>query len=303
MNQSIVVLLVALCATPSLATLFNFKQKFEAQRREPLPAPVYGAPAAAKYPRPPPDFPPPPQPPVSYSIPIQQYGPPKLNFGGGGFNKKFISGGHGNGHGSSGGHGSYVNFRGPSADKRVAPKPIYGPPRYGSPQPNFFQKKPSFPQKQFAPRPVYGPPQKTQGCDGWTPIVGPTINFAPQAEAHAAPVQIQAEVYAPSAEYGPPPPPPPPTPHQSYGPPSAPVEIHAPASSYGPPPAGLVQQPIIDEPHAPLGDNLHLPDVGPPAGFHNSIGGGIDFGSGGFDIVKSEGIEVSFSFELIDSRQ
>lgn len=141
-------IVIALCSVPSFATLFNFKQKFEAQRREP--PPVYGPPAAVKYPGPPPDIPPAPQPPVSYSIPIQQYGPPKINFG----NKYKKFAGDGNSH------GSFVNFRGPSAEKRVAPKPIYGPPRYGSPQPNFFHKKAAFPQKQFGPRPVYGPPPR-----------------------------------------------------------------------------------------------------------------------------------------------
>lgn len=295
MKQSTILIVLAVCTSPSLATLFNFKQ---AQRREP--APVYGPPASHKYPGPPPDVPPPPA--VSYSIPIQQYGPPKLNFanvGGGNGYKKF-NGGYGGGGGGGGSyHGSFVNFKGPSAEKRVAPKPIYGPPRYGSPQPNFFHKKPAFSQKQFGPRPVYGPPLKTQGCDGWTPIVGPAIQAhplpAPQLEIHA-PAQSygppQQEIHAPAQSYGPPqveih------TPADSYGPPPVPVEIHAPASSYGPPPAGLVQQPIIDEPHAPLDQNLHLPDIGPPTSFLNSLGVG-----GGYDIVKSEGIEVNLLIML-----
>lgn len=299
------------------ATFFNLKSKFEAQRREPLPNSV------------------------PYSRPFQQYGPPKISFpgvssgssnsyhGGGGssggyyggsiagpskfHSKKHIGSGGSGGYGYGGSSNSFLTFKGQStAENRIAPKQTYEYQRYGVPQtPSFFQKKPIFPQKQFsAPRPIYGPPIKTQGCDGWTPIVGPQINHnhgpvhvpvsapasgptyeivghsAPSAEALSAPPPPpQVEFHAPEQSYGPP------AefhaPAQSYGPPAAiPIEVHSPDSSYGPPAAGLVQPPIIDEPHAPLDSDLHLPDVGPAGDFHNSL-------AAGFDIVKSEGIEVT----------
>lgn len=77
-------------ATPIFAVINKSPQ--EADRREaaldtygpppaqdvPLPAAIYGQPAVARYPPPPPDIPPPPQiPHREYGVPVK-YGPPKV---------------------------------------------------------------------------------------------------------------------------------------------------------------------------------------------------------------------------------
>ncbi|XP_058977433.1 trithorax group protein osa [Musca domestica] len=142
-----------------------------------------------------------------YGPPALKYGPPKLNFIGGGSGSSSSS--------SSSLHEQIKTHFG-------VPKPFYGPPhkpaqQYGPP-----------PKQQYGPppppKPQYGPPK---------PQYGPP---PPQKIQH-----IPASAYGPpKPQYGPPPPQA--LPLLQPGPLFKPQQ-HQPATSYGPPPSGPLNQP------------------------------------------------------------
>lgn len=322
--------------------LFDLTKK-EAQRRE-LPPPVYGAPAQAKYPGPPPDIPPAIGASSGYSVPILQYGPPKINFAS---PNKLSS--------------LFDSFKGSSSSYKKGPSQKYGPPppprqQYGPPPKKQFSSGsfPPIPQKLISNKPFgrpqsqYGPPapqKNNYGCEGWTPIFGPAIQAISAAPIHTAPaIGIELHAPQPAALYGAPIEPAAPIhtpdiqvqpletfnvpsgpaetygpPAETYGPPASapaapiqiPQEIHAPESSYGPPPTGAVNVEVLPLPQAQVHQQIEhhnhqshhdhhqhhhhhenlgvqqIPEIAEHGLFQNELGGG------GFDIIKSQGFEVS----------
>ncbi|XP_049548647.1 uncharacterized protein LOC125959760 [Anopheles darlingi] len=187
-----------------------------------LPAPVYGAPAAAHYPPPPPDVPPAAPsvqiPHKEYGVPVQSYGPPNnVNIEYGppapalplppvhkpiyhhkpqyhgpppGHPKKsasfleqlFSTFGFGGGSSDEGHHGHHGPPP-PPHSYHHAPKPVYGPPS-GHIAPSYGPPAPA----PVAPKPFYGPP---------APQYGPPSLAAPAPRpVYAAP--------PPKPSYGPP---------------------------------------------------------------------------------------------------
>ncbi|XP_035919749.1 extensin-like [Anopheles stephensi] len=236
-----------------------------------LPAPVYGAPAAAHYPPPPPDVPPPAPvlpsvqvPHKEYGVPVQNYGPPNVN----------------------------IEYGPPPVP---ASKPVYHsypkPPQYHGPPPSHHKKSSSFLEQLFStfgfggsnddhhhhhapkpsygppphPAPVYGPPLKPvygppPAALAPQPVYGPPIHqappkphYGPPKPAYGPPLQsgfaVQSASFGhQSSTFGHHPASPvhaPPTPPEikcdGWKPIAGPVvqpEVHAPESSYGPPPSG-----------------------------------------------------------------
>lgn len=243
--------------------------------------------------------------PPSYSVPMHQYGPPKMKFTPHDkpssfpdlFNKK-----PGFKAISKISHGPRI----PTSynNKNIGLKPQYGPPK-----------------RHYFTHPV---PQVKGHCDGWIPILGPTL-----PEAHNAPSSSTSYVApsisygAPSGSYG--------APLVSYGTPS--VSYGTPSTSYGAPSASYSGPSIsygapspsygapsisLGSSHSSIGSDIHIPApvYGAPEPqieilHHDEVKHDIevpvetglqqlaDIGiinndqSDSFDIVKSHGIEVS----------
>ncbi|XP_062712527.1 uncharacterized protein LOC109411339 [Aedes albopictus] len=286
-----------------------------------LPAPVYGAPAVAQYPAPPPDIPPPIVPHKEYGVPVQNFGPPNIN----------------------------IEY-GPPAP---APKPIYYPPKpvYGPPPSQQHHALPHHPPKKQSsfleslfstfgfggeeerhqhhhhqpqphygppPKPVYGPPKPTYGVPTFSQPAPPKPVYGPPKPIYAAPKPV----------YGPPKPiftaqqtfghhssaHVPPTPPEIkcdgwkpiagpvvQGPPSQ-VEIHAPESSYGPPPSGD----FLGGGHLQIsgGDlGLQLPRLEPGPAFNSELNlhGGLEQHKGNSFEIHSNFISDSYGAPPLDS--
>ncbi|XP_053660372.1 uncharacterized protein LOC128709400 [Anopheles marshallii] len=241
-----------------------------------LPVPVYGAPAVAHYPPPPPDVPPPAPalPPVQvphkeYGVPVQNYGPPNVNIEYGpppapapkpifhSYPKPQYHGPPPSHHKKSSSFleqlFSTFGFGGGDDDHHShhhhAPKPVYGPPShpapaYGPPAGPVLPPKPAYGPPVSAPQPVYGPPLHQ---------APPKPLYGPPKPAYGPPIQsgyaVQSSSFGhQSGSFGHHPPSPvhaPPTPPEikcdGWKPIAGPVvqpEVHAPESSYGPPPSG-----------------------------------------------------------------
>ncbi|XP_052868459.1 uncharacterized protein LOC128274340 [Anopheles cruzii] len=231
-----------------------------------LPVPVYGTPAVAHYPAPPPDVPPPPVPHKEYGVPVQNYGPPNVNIEYGPPPPKPVFYPHHKPvhqfHGgppphpkksssfleqlfSTFGFGGGSDDSAPHPHHHHAPKPVYGPPphlgpAYGPPPPP--APKPVYGPPVPAPQPLYGPPPGPAPLygppkPGYGPPPGPvqsgfSIQSAQSAFGHQH-HHHSASVHAP--------PTPPEIKCDGWKPIAGPVvqpEVHAPESSYGPPPSG-----------------------------------------------------------------
>ncbi|KAL1378181.1 hypothetical protein pipiens_015762 [Culex pipiens pipiens] len=199
-----------------------------------LPTPVYGAPAAGHYPPPPPDVPPPPSGPIvphkEYGVPVQHFGPPKIN----------------------------IEYGPPAAPARPAyhppPRPAYGPPPQIHHQQHHQQQ-----QQHFSHGPPPRKPQQHQSS--FLESLFSTFGFGGGEEHHHHQQQQSFSHHGPSPHYGPPQAPKPvygPPQHQqsfpkpSYGVPS--FSAPAPKPVYGPPPKPVYGPP----PSAPK------PVYGPP---------------------------------------
>lgn len=226
------------CAVPSLATFGDFF-KDTSNRRE---APVVKHVA-----------------PSTYSVPIFQYGPPKMKFNGPNQGlDKFI--------------GLADKFKKPNF-KSIS-KVSHGP-RFPMNIKNFGGPKlaygPPPPRRPYVQQHGLGHtlPHVKGHCDGWIPILGPSIS---QEQNHIPePIHVPEQLHLPE--------------------PSFPVENFAPDTSYGPPPEENLQ---VTHSHTAIDtiptDEVHIentvePGLQTPAILSNEL-------SGGFDIVKSHGIEV-----------
>lgn len=241
----LVISILIYCAVPSLATFGDFF-KDTSNRRE---APVVKHVA-----------------PSTYSVPIFQYGPPKTKFNGQnqgldkliGLADKFKK----------------TNFKGISKVSHGPRFPIniknFGSPKlaYGPPP-----RRPYIPQQHG-----YGTPQIKGHCDGWIPILGPSIS--PEPIHIPEPFHIPEQVHLPEESY-----------EQAF-----PVENFAPDTSYGPPLEENLQithsNSVVDtvpteEVHIDNTVDAGLQTPAIPSVLSNEL-------SGGFDIVKSHGIEVCF---------
>ncbi|XP_062562544.1 uncharacterized protein LOC134226045 [Armigeres subalbatus] len=284
-----------------------------------LPTPVYGAPAVAQYPAPPPDIPPPIIPHKEYGVPVQSFGPPNINIEYGPpapppkplyFPPKPIYGpppppqhAHHISHAppkkqssffeslfSTFGFGGEEEHRHhhqqPQQHYGPPPKPIYGPPKpsYGVPTFNPPAPKPVYgpPKPIYAPpKPVYGPPK---------PIFTAQQSFGHHSSAHVPPTppEIKCDGWKPIA--GP----------VVQGPPPAQVEIHAPESSYGPPPSGD----FLGAGHQQIsgGDlGLQLPRLEHGPAFNNDLHGGLELQKGNSLEIQSNFISDSYGAPPLDS--
>ncbi|XP_053692854.1 uncharacterized protein LOC128741232 [Sabethes cyaneus] len=290
------------------------------------PTPVYGAPAVAHYPPPPPDVPPPAPivPHKEYGVPVQNFGPPKIN----------------------------IEYGPPAPSKPVfhhPPKPVYGPPQQSFPHPPPHhsygpphKKQSSFLDSLFStfgfgggeehhqhhhhqpPQPHYGPPPR--------PAYGPPAQAIPKPIYGAPALPQPAPLYGPPPKpaYGPPKPvygPPKPifSAQQSFGhhssahvPPTPPeikcdgwkpiagpviqtsqVEIHAPESSYGPPPSGDF---LANHQHSSGAEvGLQLPRLEPGPSFNNDLHHGLDLSKGNSFEIHSNSITDSYGAPPPDS--
>lgn len=254
--------------------------------------------------------------PSTYSVPIFKYGPPQMKFNG-----------HGQGHpppqqGHSGGFPGLTDKF--NANSGGFPGGFPGLTDKFNAKKNFLSKSiskvshggpPRFPinLKSFGgPKPVYGPPQRPRPqfvpqhgggghslpqvkghCDGWIPILGPSVHqpehhFHPEPHFHHAPEpQLQIleqpavlpEATLPLDNI---------VPHENYGVPGH-VEdnsLHVVQSNVG---VGVEAVPAVEELHQHHVEQS-FGDVNPAPIIPNVLSNEL---SGGFDIVKSHGIEVS----------
>ncbi|KAJ6635326.1 hypothetical protein Bhyg_13911 [Pseudolycoriella hygida] len=236
------VLLFCVLALPIHAVINKPPQ--DADRREAsldiqLPAPIYGQPAVARYPPPPPDIPPPlPQPHKEYGVPVK-YGPPSVQVEYGP-PPPLPQQHHEHHHHHAGNHGS---FHEQVTQHFGIPKPIYGPPpqSYGPPPQIYRPPKQSYgPPKQSygPPKQSYGPPKQSYGPpkQSYGPpkqLYGPPKqSYGPPKQTYGPPQQnYHQHHHQPAPVYGVPRP----VPQNTYGPPRPP-SIQKPPSSYGPPP-------------------------------------------------------------------
>ncbi|KAH8293364.1 hypothetical protein KR044_003637, partial [Drosophila immigrans] len=225
---------------------------FERYGPPPRPAPQYGPP--------PPQHVPHREYGVPQQIPFREYGPPALKYGPPKLN--FLGGGSSSSASSSGSlHEQIKTHFG-------VPVPFYGPPH--------ISKKPGPHYGPPPPNQIYGPPQPQYG----PPPPQPSAQYGPPPSAQFGP---------PKQRYGPPPPSklqfgvpqPLPAPHP------APLfkPAHQPATSYGPPASGplnLPPKPVYEPPpnYGPPPLPISLP--GPQsANFHNGHGHGHGHGQSG----------------------
>lgn len=239
--------------------------------------PNYGPPSQSYGPPPRPSYGPPKQ---SYGPPKQSYGPPKQSYGP-----------------PKQSYGPPKQSYGPPQQHFELPKPSYGPPP--SHQHNHHhhqQQPPPAPRPVFKPHKTYGPPRPQS-------IQKPPSNYGPPPfRPRPAPLPSNQYGPPPSNQYGPPP-------SNQYGVPSSsggiisplktncdgwkPIpgpaipysneeqhQYHHHAVSGGGYSADIHQHNTIDD------GSLHLP-TSSAIDFHNELG------LGDFNIVKSEGIEVS----------
>ncbi|KAM8718766.1 hypothetical protein ACLKA7_001473 [Drosophila subpalustris] len=181
---------------------------------------------------------------VPQQIPFQEYGPPALKYGPPKLN--FLGGGGGS-SGSSGLHEQIKTHFG-------VPKPFYGPPSHSTYRlPPTKYGPPPQPQQQYGPPPQpqqqYGPPPQ------------PQQQYGPPPQQHTQygppPLKLQ---HRPAQRYGPP------HPKPQFGDSSVTTQLlpaplfnqnHQPATSYGPPASGplnLPPKPVYEAP----------PNYGPP---------------------------------------
>uniref|UniRef100_A0A182IMY2 Uncharacterized protein n=1 Tax=Anopheles atroparvus TaxID=41427 RepID=A0A182IMY2_ANOAO len=295
-----------------------------------LPVPVYGAPAVASYPPPPPDVPPPaPVPPPvqvphkEYGVPVQSYGPPHVSIEYGPppapapkpiFHPHPKAQYH---HGPPPQHHqkksssfleqlfSTFGFGGGSDSHHQhqqvhhAPKPIYGAPVHSSP----VYGPPS------GPKPVYGPPAPSSG-----PLYGPPAHQqAPPKPSYGAPKPgygppIQSGFSVQSASFGHhhsggsvhAPPTPPEIKCDGWKPIAGPVvqpEVHAPESSYGPPPSGDFLGNHHQQ-HDSAGATLDVSDIGQqlPKFEHGPVFNSHSELLSGLELPKGNSYEVHSNF-------
>ncbi|XP_065087415.1 uncharacterized protein LOC135709136 [Ochlerotatus camptorhynchus] len=300
-----------------------------------LPAPVYGAPAVAHYPPPPPDVPPAIVPHKEYGVPVQHFGPPNINIE----------------YGPP-----------PQAPKPVyhPPKPVYGPPPHppahypsyppkkqssfleslfstfgfgGEEEHNHHRHHPQQHQPQQhqpqqhqpqqhqhyhhgpPPKPVYGPPKPSYGVPSFNqpapkPVYGPPKPaYGPPKPVYGPPAPIftaqQSFGHHSSAHV-------PPTPPEikcdgwkpiagpvGQGPPPSHVEIHSPDSSYGPPPSGD----FLGGQHQISGGDigLQLPRLEPGPSFNNDLHSGQELHKGNSFEIHSNFISDSYGAPPPDS--
>ncbi|XP_055642258.1 uncharacterized protein LOC129779040 [Toxorhynchites rutilus septentrionalis] len=275
-----------------------------------LPVAVYGTPAVAHYPPPPPDIPPPAPhgPSKEYGVPVQNFGPPKINIEYGpphipkpSFHHppKPVYGPPHHPHHSAPPRKqsslfeslfSSIGFGGEQAHHHgPPPKQVYGPPAHSFPKPTFGG--PSLPQ--LGPKPVYGPPKQ---------IFGPQKNvFGPQKTVFA--VQQSFGHHQGASHL---PPTPPEIKCDGWKPIAGPavqttshLEIHAPESSYGPPPSGDFL--ANHQQSSSLDIGLQLPHIEPGPSFNNDLHHELDFGKGNSLEIHSNVITDSYSAPPVDS--
>lgn len=251
------VLVLCILASPIYAVINKSPQ--EADRREapidtygppaqdiPLPAPIYGQPALARYPPPPPDIPPPiPQPHREYGVPVLKYGPPKVQVEYGPPPQHHEHHEH---HHNSNNHGS---FNEQVTQHFGISKPIYGPPpqSYGPPAQSYGPPpKPSY----GPPKPLYGPPKQSYGP--------PKQSYGPPKQSYGPPPNQHNNHHhhQPAPVYGVPRPVF--KPHKTYGPPR-PQSIQKLPSNYGPPPF----RPRPSNQYGPPPSNQYGPPPPPPS--------------------------------------
>ncbi|XP_055612573.1 uncharacterized protein LOC129759190, partial [Uranotaenia lowii] len=292
-----------------------------------LPAPVYGAPAVAHYPPPPPDIPPPVQAPIiphkEYGVPVQNFGPPKINIEYGPpqqhkpiFHQppKPIYGPPPQQHHHS--HPppppppkkqssfleslfSTFGFGGESEHHHAPPQHHYGPPPkpvYGPPAPKPVYGPPSFPQ-QAPPKPIYGPPKPIY-APAPKPVYGPpkpifaaqqSSSFGHHASAHVPPTppEIKCDGWKPIAG---------PVGQANHASHSS-GELHAPESSYGPPPSGD----FLSIAGAEIGQQLPRLEHGPA--FNSDLHGGqsLELSKGNSFEIRSNLISDSYGAPPVES--
>lgn len=208
----ITLIVCAALLSSSSAVLNKGKDEKKAQRRDGfdfgLPKPIYGAPAFAQYPQPPPDIPPPaPIPHQEYGVPVLKYGPPKVHIEYGPpvnnhihhgpiHKPVFHSGGGGGGGGGGGFPSKGFNFFDQIKSHFGLSKPHYGPPHqlHGPPSHSYGP-----PPKPLHLKPVYGPPSfKVPSFGPPPPPLGlqlPHPTYGVPIGNPIGPIQIPHETY------------------------------------------------------------------------------------------------------------